>query len=141
VPTPQPQVGQVRSADQMEGVEGEPSAKRQKVAKLPGGQLYPEQHWLDMHPHPISLQIQLPDEPSKPEWKLDGSTITLAELPLTFLVSTLRDRILQQTGSALGAAKMRLAHDGKMLANVNTIASYNLEDDDVLVMTLNVKKK
>lgn len=135
-----PQVGQVRTADQMEGTDA-PPAKRQKIAKLPGGQYYPEQHWIDMHPHPINLQVQLPDEPSKPEWKLNGQIITLADMPLTLLVSTLRDRILQQTGSALGASKIRLSYAGKMLSNVNTIASYNLEEDDVLVLSVNMKKK
>jgi splicing factor 3A subunit 1 len=44
--------GTVRSADEMnEGEEsGEQLAKRQRVAKLPGGHLYPEQNWIDMHP-------------------------------------------------------------------------------------------
>jgi splicing factor 3A subunit 1 len=41
--------GVVRSADKMEGVEEQP-AKRQKVAKLPGGQCYPETDWINMHP-------------------------------------------------------------------------------------------
>lgn len=46
-----PQTGTVRSADQMEGVGDDiPPAKRQRVAKLPGGQLYPEQDWINMHP-------------------------------------------------------------------------------------------
>lgn len=50
-------VGMVRSADEMMeggggvvGEDGGPAAKRQKVAKLPGGQLYPEQDWITMHP-------------------------------------------------------------------------------------------
>jgi splicing factor 3A subunit 1 len=36
----------------MEGGDGEgaPPAKRQKVAKLPGGQYYPEQDWINLHP-------------------------------------------------------------------------------------------
>ena len=46
----QAQAGQVRSADQMEGVDELPPAKRQRVAKLPGGQLYPENDWIAMHP-------------------------------------------------------------------------------------------
>jgi splicing factor 3A subunit 1 len=137
---PAPQAGQVRSADQMDGADA-PPAKRQKVAKLPGGQLYPEQHWLDMHPHPVSLQVQLPTDASKPEWKLEGQTITLPDVPLTLFVGTLRDRILQQTGSALGASKIRLSLGGKMLTNANTIASYNLEEDDVLVLSVTTKKK
>jgi splicing factor 3A subunit 1 len=47
----QSQAGVVRSADEMEGATDEiPPAKRQRVAKLPGGQLYPEADWIAMHP-------------------------------------------------------------------------------------------
>jgi splicing factor 3A subunit 1 len=45
-----PEIGMVRSADEMEGVDNIPPAKRQKVARLPGGQLYPEMDWINMHP-------------------------------------------------------------------------------------------
>ena len=45
------QTGMVRSADEMEGAVDElPPAKRQRVAKLPGGNLYPEDDWIAMHP-------------------------------------------------------------------------------------------
>lgn len=42
----------VRSADEMNGGEegGVPPAKRQKVAKLPGGAYYPEEDWINLHP-------------------------------------------------------------------------------------------
>ncbi|KAI0319830.1 Pre-mRNA splicing factor PRP21 like protein-domain-containing protein [Amylostereum chailletii] len=129
--------GMVRSAEEMEGSgEDMPPAKRQRVAKLPGGQYYPEQDWISMHPHPISLQVQLPNDATKPEHKLDGSVVTIPELPLNLLLSTLRDRVIQATGSALSASKIRFSYVGKMLANQNTLASYNLEDDDVLVLTV-----
>jgi splicing factor 3A subunit 1 len=47
-----PQAGMVRSADEMQGTGPDdlPPAKRQKIAKLPGGQLYPEADWISMHP-------------------------------------------------------------------------------------------
>ncbi|KAL4251665.1 Splicing factor 3A subunit 1 [Abortiporus biennis] len=140
---PQPQTGMVRSADEMEGngEDGGPPAKRQKVAKLPAGQYYPEQDWINLHPHPISLQIQLPNDSSKPEWKLDGTVVTVPDLPLNLLISTLRDRILQHTGSAVPASRIRLAYAGKMLTNANTIASYNLEDEDLLVLSVRDQKK
>jgi splicing factor 3A subunit 1 len=44
-----PLTGTVRSADEMDA-DGMPPAKRQKVAKLPGGQCYPEADWINMHP-------------------------------------------------------------------------------------------
>ncbi|EAU88157.1 pre-mRNA splicing factor [Coprinopsis cinerea okayama7 len=136
------QAGMVRSAEEMEASDM-PPAKRQRVAKLPGGALYPEEDWIAMHPHPISLRVQLPNEPSKPEWKLDGSTITLPELPLNLLVSTLRDRILLHTGSSISMSRFRLTYEGKLLTNSSTIAAYNLEDEDLIVMSLKevTKKK
>ncbi|KIY51090.1 hypothetical protein FISHEDRAFT_64604 [Fistulina hepatica ATCC 64428] len=138
--------GAVRSADEMM-VDGNgtpddmPPAKRQRVAKLPGGQLYPEEQWLAMHPHPISLLVQLPKDESRAEWKLDGKLVTIPELPLNLLVSTLRDRILQHTGSSVPVSRIRLSHQGKMLANGSSIASYNLEDEDQLVFSVSAPRK
>ena len=50
-PPPANATGTVRPADQMEGdADDVPPAKRQRVAKLPGGQYYPEQDWINLHP-------------------------------------------------------------------------------------------
>ncbi|KAF8448033.1 Pre-mRNA splicing factor PRP21 like protein-domain-containing protein [Boletus edulis BED1] len=136
-----PQTGMVRSADEMEGLEEQPQIKRQKIAKLPGGALYPEADWIGMHPYTISLNIQLPNEPLKPEWKLDGKLVTVSDLQLTLLVSTLRERFIQATGSTLPASKMRISYMGKMLTNSSTIASFNLEDEDVVVLSVSAGKK
>ncbi|CCM02886.1 uncharacterized protein FIBRA_05000 [Fibroporia radiculosa] len=137
-----PQAGMVRSADEMmEGhVDEIPPAKRQKIVKVPGTRLYAEEDWINMHPHPISLIVQLPNDPSKPEWKLDGRVTTIPDVPLNLLVSTLRDRILQHTGS-LPVSRIRLAYAGQMLTNANTIASYNIEDEDLIVLSLRDPKK
>ncbi|KAJ7219077.1 Pre-mRNA splicing factor PRP21 like protein-domain-containing protein, partial [Mycena pura] len=136
------QAGTVRSAEEMEGsVDDIPPAKRQRMAKLPGGQLYPEADWISRHPHPISLQVQLPTDDSKPEWKLDGSVVTIPDLPLNLLVSTLRDRILLHTGSSVPVSRIRLSYTGKMLNNKDTIAVYNLEDEDILVFSVRDAKK
>ena len=137
-----------------------PPAKRQKVAKLPSGQYYPEADWINLHPvsaagcrplislsspvitqHPISLNVQLPNEQSKPEWKFDGGNVLVPDLPLTLLVSTLRDRILQHTGSSISAGKIRISYEGRMLTNANTIASYNLEDEDTVTVSVRDTKK
>ncbi|KAL5490470.1 PRP21 [Sanghuangporus weigelae] len=139
-----PQLGAVRSADQMEGVEGAdniPPAKKQKIARLPGGQYYPEQNWIDLHPHPISIQIQLPVDETKPEWKLDGSVVTLPEIPVTYLVSTLRDHLARTIGSSMPLSRIMLSFNGKMLTNANTLASYNIEDEDLVVLSLRDAKK
>ncbi|PCH38337.1 hypothetical protein WOLCODRAFT_66080 [Wolfiporia cocos MD-104 SS10] len=136
-----PQAGMVRSADEMEGAAEEiPPAKRQKIAKIPGTQMYNEEDWINMHPHPISLLVQLPVDPSKPEWKLDGRIVTIADVPLNLLVSTLRERIMQHTGN-MPASRMRLSYAGRMLTNMNTIASYNIEDEDLILLTVSPAKK
>jgi splicing factor 3A subunit 1 len=76
-----------------------------------------------------------------PEWKLDGTIVTIADLPLNLLVSTLRDRIIATTGSALSAGRLILSYNGKMLTNRNTIASYNLEEEDLVVLSVRDQKK
>lgn len=138
------QAGMVRSADDMEegeGGEAPPPAKRQKVAKLPGGALYAEEDWIALHPHTISLRVQMPLDAARPEWKLQGQVVTIPELPLTLLVSTLRDRILAATESAVPASRIRLSYQGKMLTNKESIAMSNLEDEDVLVFSVRDAKK
>ncbi|KAK0459533.1 Pre-mRNA splicing factor PRP21 like protein-domain-containing protein [Desarmillaria tabescens] len=140
--TLQAQAGMVRSADEMEGVVDEiPPAKRQKVAKVPGSQMYSEDDWITMHPYPISLQVQLPNDTSKPEWKLDGSTVTIPDLPLNLLVSTLRDRIVQHTSISVPISRIRLSYAGKMLTNSSSIAVYNMEDEELLMLSVSPSKK
>jgi len=138
-PMPPQLAGTVRSADEM--MSDLPPAKRQKVARLPDGQYYPEADWVNLHPHPISLCIQLPSHPEKPEWKLDGALVTVPDLPVTLLLSTLRDRIIQHLSSTVPASRLRLAFGNKMLTNANSIASYNLEDEDVLALSVRDAKK
>jgi splicing factor 3A subunit 1 len=74
------------------------------------------------------LQVQLPKDDSKPEWKLDGSVVMVPNLPLNLLVSMLRDRILQFTGSSVSVSRIRLSYMGKILTN--------LEDEDHLVFSV-----
>ena len=72
---------------------------------------------------------------------MDGSVVTVPDLPVTLFLSTLRDRIIQQLGSTVAASKMRISYGGKMLTNANSIASYNLEDEDLLALTVKDDKK
>jgi len=146
----QVQAGMVRTADQMLDGDGSevvppedliPPAKRQRVAKLPGGNLYREEDWIEMHPYPISLQVQLPHDSTKPEWKLDGGVVFVPDLPMNLLISTLRDRIRNVTGSALPASRMRISYQGKMLTNSSTLGHYNLEDEDILVLSVSEQRK
>lgn len=91
--------------------------------------------------YPISLQVQLPNDTSRPEWKLDGSTVTVPDLPLNLLVSTLRDRIVQHTGISVPISRIRLSYAGKMLTNSSSIAVYNMEDEELLMLSVSPAKK
>lgn len=135
--------GVVRSADEMTDGDNPdfPAAKRQRVAKLPGGLFYPEQDWVNMHPIPISITVQLPNIPENPEWKMDGGIITVPDLPVTLLISTLRERIVRHIDSPLAPGKVRLSYPGKLLSNQQTMASYNLEDGDTLIVDVQKTKK
>lgn len=66
--------------------------------------------------------------------------VALNELPLNTFVSTLRDRFLKATGSTLGAASMQIAYNGRILTNSQSIASYNLEDEDTITLVVREKK-
>jgi len=83
----------------------------------------------------------MPNDPSKPEWKLSGQIVTVPDLPLNLLVSTLRDRILQHTGSSISASRIRLSYQGKMLTNSSSIAATNLEHEDLLMFSIREQKK
>ena len=72
---------------------------------------------------------------------MDGSTVTIPDLPLNLLVSTLRDRILLHTGSSVPVSRIRIMYMGKLLTNSSTIASYNLEDEDLVVLNIKDPKK
>jgi splicing factor 3A subunit 1 len=83
----------------------------------------------------------MPNDPSKPEWKLQGQLVAIPDLPLNLLVSTLRDRILQHTGSTVPASRIRLSYQGKMLTNSTSIAFSNLEDEEMLLFSVRDPKK
>ena len=67
--------------------------------------------------------------------------MTIPDIPMTLLVSTLRDRILQHSGSAMPVWRIRLTYSGKTLTNQSSIGLYNLEDEDIVVLSLRDPKK
>lgn len=115
--------------------EEEPAAKRAKTVEAP--QYIDEQEWLDSHPEPIALYVQMPESADRAEWDVHGQLITLPEVPLTALVSTLRERIHSQTQVPPG--KQQIKWNDRILANKNTLASYNFENGEKLTVT--IKKK
>ncbi|KAG8883112.1 SF3a splicing factor complex subunit [Tulasnella sp. 331] len=140
-------IGMTRSAEEMMGGDdGSPAMKRARVQKLPDGQYYPESDWINFHPDPVKLSIRLPSSattevPLKPEWNMDGSVVEMVDLPVTLLVSSLRDRILSHIKSSLAASRVKLSFSGRVLTNSMSLATYNLDDGDEIVLDVREAKK
>ncbi|KAJ9119070.1 hypothetical protein QFC22_003561 [Naganishia vaughanmartiniae] len=132
--------GQTRPFE-ADGQSGQGDAKRPRIEKLPGGQFYPESDWIRMHPDPITLSVRLPSIPDKPEWKLNGAIIEIPDMPVTYMVSTLRDRIVKIVDAPLPMSKMQLAYGNLNLKNQATLAATNLDDGDLIVLSMKDAKK
>lgn len=85
--------------------------------------LLPEADFLEMHSGPVSLQVQVPHNPDKPEWRLNGQMVSL-NVSLTDPVSALKSKLQEETG--LPPAKQKLVYDGMFFKDNNSIAFYNL---------------
>jgi splicing factor 3A subunit 1 len=118
---------------------GQPVFKRPRIEKLPYGQLYNESDWINLHPEPITLAVQLPVMPDKPEWKMDGSVISIEDLPVATLFSTLRQRIKRAVDADLPISRIKLDYNGKTMNNKATMASVNLDDGEMIVMSIRAK--
>ncbi|KAG8831478.1 SF3a splicing factor complex subunit [Serendipita sp. 399] len=135
--------GTVRTAEEM--LEGEPDGgtamKRPRVGRLPGGELYPEDTWLTYYPEPVTIYVQLPMYADKPEWKLDGSRVTIDDVQMSNLVSTLRERLVTQIDSKVPSSRIKLQMGNATLSNTKTLASYNIMDGELIAFELRDAKK
>ncbi|KAG9290545.1 hypothetical protein G9A89_020915 [Geosiphon pyriformis] len=107
-----------------------PSNKRQKIEGIGG--LVSEDIWLSNNQAVITLQIQCPSIPEKPEWNCHGQTILFGNLPLTTLVSSLKEKIATQLGFPTGRQKLSLGGSGAVMKNQVTLAYYNMEDGGII---------
>jgi splicing factor 3A subunit 1 len=94
---------------------------------------------MSLHPDPITISVQLPNMPERPEWKLDGSVINVSGLPVKSFWSTVRDYIKRTVDADLPISRLKLDYEGKTMNNQITLAAVNLEEGDLVVMS--VRKK
>lgn len=98
--------------------------------------------WQSLHPSPISITIQLPSYPEKPEWKLDGSVITVPNIHVGTNFGSLREHIKRTVGSGdLPISRLRLDYMGKVMNNGHSLASMNLDEGDVVYLNIKATKK
>lgn len=79
--------------------------------------------------------------PEKPEWKLDGSVITIPDIPVSALFSLVRERIRKHVDADLPVSRMKIDYNNKPMPNTATLASVNIDETDLLVMTIRDGKK
>ncbi len=65
----------------------------------------------------------------------------IPDLPVTLTVASLRDRILTHLKSTLAASRIKLDYGAKTMANSNTLAMFNLDDGDEIVLSVRDAKK
>jgi splicing factor 3A subunit 1 len=94
---------------------------------------------MSLHPDPITISVQLPSMPDKPEWKLDGSVIQVPDLHVKANFGMVRERIKRVVDADLPVSRIRLDFGPKVMSNASTLASVNLDEGDVLVMTIRKK--
>ncbi|ORZ03776.1 Pre-mRNA splicing factor PRP21 like protein-domain-containing protein [Syncephalastrum racemosum] len=128
VPVPMPPIHyEARRPDDM----SDPDAKRPRVEEAEESQ-----EWVAT----VTLTIQTPSLPDKPEWQLNGQTITLSGLPLSTLISTVKDRITSQLGMPAGKQKLTTVTN-MVLNNSKSLEFYNITDGTHLVLGLKDKGK
>lgn len=100
------------------------------------GALYPEQEWLAMYPHPITLHVHVPDAPHMAPL-CDGRVLELSGLPLTTTIGQIRDRILNEAlQRSVSASKLKMWVHGKPATLRQSLAYWNLADGAHVEMSL-----
>ncbi|KAJ8663764.1 hypothetical protein O0I10_000037 [Lichtheimia ornata] len=89
-------------------------------------------------PPEISVNIVTPNMPEKPEWNLNGSTITISNLPPNTLITTLKDRISSQLGMPAGKQKLTSVTN-TVLNNSKSLEFYGIVEGTTL--TLGIKDR
>ncbi|RWS06912.1 splicing factor 3A subunit 1-like protein [Dinothrombium tinctorium] len=95
--------------------------------------LMSEEDFIRRNSGPVTFKVQVPNIPSKPEWKLNGQTLTLS-LPLTDLVSVIKVKIHELIGMPPG--KQKLQYEGMFIKDSCTLAYYNIAKGGIIVLGL-----
>jgi len=111
---------------------GQPPLKRPRID--PNTQRIHEQEWLESHPGPVIIMVQVPDMPEKKNWHLKGQTIRV-----TALMSDNIRTVKQMVGEALGGLphnKQNLKFKANFWKDKKSLAYYNAESGMSLDLSL-----
>jgi splicing factor 3A subunit 1 len=107
----------------------EPSFKKQRTED----NLLSEEEFLARNSGPIAFKVQVPNVSDKPEWKLNGQTLSLTMAP-TDLISVIKTQINDQLGIPPG--KQKLQYEGMFIKDSSSLAFYNVGNGSTIVMGL-----
>lgn len=85
--------------------------------------LIPEDVFMQCHKSPVTIQVQVPNLSDKPEWKLNGQTLSI-NIGLSDSIQKLKQRVQEETD--MPPAKQKISHDGIFFKDSNSVAYYNL---------------
>jgi splicing factor 3A subunit 1 len=109
----------------------EPSAKRSKTED----QLIPEEEFFKTFGRgQITITVQLPIVPEKPEWNLNGQAIPLT-MPLTDPISVIKAKLSDLLGGML-PGKQKLVYNGMFVKDSNSLGFYNMMNGSVIYLQL-----
>ncbi|RMZ93061.1 Splicing factor 3A subunit [Brachionus plicatilis] len=109
----------------------EPASKRQKTEE----HLIPEAEFLSQYQArgPIKFYVQCPIVAEKPEWNLNGQSISLT-MALTEPVVSIKNKLTELLGIPAGKQKLQL--DALFIKDQNTLAYYNMYPESVVQLHL-----
>ena len=103
----------------MEMNDDEPANKKSRQED----HLIPEDVFMQCHKSPVTIQVQVPNLSDKPEWKLNGQTLSI-NIGLGDTIQKLKQRVQEETD--MPPAKQKISHDGIFFKDSNSVAYYNL---------------
>ena len=107
----------------------EPAAKKQKTEDS----LVSEEEFVKSNPSPVTIQIIVPQMSDKPEWNLNGQSLTFT-LPVTDTLNVVKSKIHEHIGMPPG--KQKLQYEGMFVKDQNTLGFYNVPNGSTMILGL-----
>jgi splicing factor 3A subunit 1 len=116
----------------------EAAAPAAGAAAGPAAGLLSAEEFAAKHPGLSSVTVSLPDLPARALWKLDGRTVTVADLlPQTTMLAIKEKLSAQELGDMPhNKQKLMVTQTGTFVSDTDTIASLNLVDGAELALTV-----
>ena len=100
-----------------------PAADEPPVKKAREDNFIPEAEWMAKNPGTVTFRVMIPNMPDKPEWQLNGQTITLTH-PLSDTVAIMKAKLSEIVKMPSGKQKLQMGNT--FFKDSNTLAYYNI---------------